>query len=85
MPKNRYKTVTTSTKVEIVTLPENYTIIDGVIYDTNTGLRWGCIHQCSGGKDWAYCNLFDENECPFCEHVALFSSKKKGRHWKPNC
>ena len=63
-------------KRKIVTLPENYTIIDGIIYDTNTGLRYGCILRCSGGVGWSHCNISDDGECPHCEHI---SRKAKAR------
>jgi len=41
------KTVTYSHRIKHVTLPENYTIVDGTIFDMNTGLRVGCILMCS--------------------------------------
>ena len=81
MPKNRYKTVTTSeeakkrtltysSRVKVVTLPENYTIVGGnVIYDMDTGLRVGCITLCSGGKDLSHCTVGEDNECSMLPHL----------------
>ena len=65
MPKNRYKTVTTETRVKKVTLPENWTILeDHIIYDMDTGLRVGHITYCSCDCNWCGC-------CAGCDEAYL--------------
>jgi len=65
--------VTYSYRFKHVTLPENYAIIEGVIYDMNTGLRFGCIQGCDNNNPLAesHCNLNEDGKCPYVAHLLL--------------
>ena len=72
------ETVTYTSRVKHVTLPENYTIVNGVIFDMNTGYRVGCMIFCSNKQTAGIkpnCECGESGECNNSGHLLLLPSE----------